>query len=105
MKLGRGDRLIGLHLLLELCRLCLVEAMLLRDRDTGTTVHRGGTSRDALASEVLRLAAWPLAMSRRPNVVEATVALYDRWHFELEPNYRPDWTGLDAVRARGTGQS
>ena len=34
-KLGRGDRLIGTHLVLKLLQACLVQAMLLRDRDQG----------------------------------------------------------------------
>ena len=44
-KLGRGDRLIGSHLIFELLQACLVQAMLLRDREQGTTVHRFGDRR------------------------------------------------------------
>ncbi|MFC7624495.1 hypothetical protein [Microlunatus sp. GCM10028923] len=96
-KLGRGDRLIGLHLTLELVRLALVQAMLLRDRDQGTTIHRYGSERDALADEVAGLDLADLAITPRPNVVERTVDLYARWRAELEPDYRPDWSGLRAV--------
>lgn len=100
-KLGRGDRLIGLHLTLELARSCLVQAMLLRDRDQGTTVHRCGSERDALADEIAALDLADLAITPRPNVVERTVDLYARWRSELEPGYHPDWSGLRAVIDRG----
>lgn len=55
-RLGRGDRLIGTHLVLELLQACLVQGMLLRDRDEGTTVHRSGGPGDRLASEVAEIA-------------------------------------------------
>ncbi|GAB3743734.1 hypothetical protein [Microlunatus parietis] len=100
-KLGRGDRLIGLHLTLELVRHCLVQAMLLRDRDQGTTIHRSGSARDALADEIAGLDLDDLGVTPRPNVVERTVDLYARWRSELEPDYRPDWSGLRAVIDRG----
>ena len=102
VKLARGDRLIGLHLLLELCRLCLVQAMVWRDRESGTTVHRYGTARDALAAEVQGLLELPLTVTPRPNAVESAAALYDRWRQALDPHYRPDWSGLDALLERGT---
>lgn len=100
-KLGRGDHLIGYHLTLELLRTCLVQAMLLRDRDLGTTVHRTGSDRDAMASEVAGVAAGSLAVLPRPTIVERAVALYAHWRSELEPGYRPDWSGLTGVIERG----
>ncbi|MDP9381202.1 MAG: aminoglycoside 6-adenylyltransferase [Chloroflexota bacterium] len=39
-KVVRGDLLVALHLTLELEQECLVLAMMLRDRTTGTTQHR-----------------------------------------------------------------
>jgi hypothetical protein len=100
-KFGRGDDLIGLHLTLELIRSSLVQAMLLRDRDLGTNVHRFGAQRDVLAKEIAGLLHHPLAVVPRPNIVERTVELYGRWRRELDPGYRPDWSGLDAVISRG----
>ncbi len=101
-KLGRGDRLIGLHLTLELMRTCLVQAMLLRDRELGTTVHRFGSEHDAMADEISALlAGGGLEVSPRPNLVERTVALYARWRRELDPSYRADWNGLTQVIERG----
>jgi hypothetical protein len=100
-KLGRGDDLIGLHLTLELVRLSLVQAMLLRDRDLGTNVHRFGSQRDVLAKEIAGLLHDPLGVVPRPNIVEKTVEVYGRLRRELDPGYRPDWSGLDAVISRG----
>jgi hypothetical protein len=102
-KLGRGDQLIGFHLTLELLRACLVQAMLLRDRDRGTNVHRRGSERDALSEEVAALAGSPLSVTPRPNIVEQAVALYARWRAELDPGYQADWSGLTAVLERGLG--
>jgi hypothetical protein len=41
-KVARHDHLIGLHLILELERKCLVLGMMLRDREAGATHHRQG---------------------------------------------------------------
>jgi hypothetical protein len=100
-KLGRGDHLIGLHLTLELIRSSLVQAMLLRDRDLGTNVHRFGSQPDVLAKEIAELLHNPLDVVPRPNIVEKTVEMCGRWRCELDPGYRPDWSGLDAVISRG----
>lgn len=100
-KLGRGDQLIGTHLLLELFQQCLVQAMLLRDRDESTTVHRVGGVRDQLAAEVTRLAQLQATTASRPTVVEHAVALYARWRGELESDYVSDWSGLEAVLRLG----
>lgn len=100
-KLGRDDRLIGLHLTLELMRLSLVQAMLLRDRACGTRVHRTGSDVDVLAEEILAVARGTLDVFRRPNVVEQVVRLYGCWRRQLEPGYIPDWSGLDALIDQG----
>ncbi len=100
-KLGRGDRLIGLHLTMELMRACLVQAMLLRDRDGGTSVHRFGSGRDEMADQVAGLLRCEVGVSPRPNVVERTVELYGQWHRQLDDGYQPNWSGLDTLIARG----
>jgi hypothetical protein len=100
-KLGRGDHLIGLHLTLELMRSCLVQAMVLRDRAVGTTVHRFGSTEDAMADEVIALLGSPIAVVPRPNGVEQIAELYGRWRRKLEPDYTPDWSGLRALLDRG----
>lgn len=100
-RIGRGDRLIGGHLVLELIRSCLVVAMQLRDRDLGTTVHRHGGDRDQYAEQAMSLASLPLEAAPRPNVVERTAGLYATWRNRLEPDYRPDWSALAALIDRG----
>lgn len=104
-KMGRGDHLIGLHLTLELMRSCLVLAMRLRDGDAGTTVHRFGSERDALADDVSALLRRRVAVLPRPNIVERTVELYGRWRRQLDPCYEPDWSGLGSVLDRGLSRS
>ncbi|TNM64534.1 hypothetical protein FHN55_13495 [Streptomyces sp. NP160] len=42
VKLARNDLLIGMHLALGLVQRCLVQAMVLRDRQLGTASHRVG---------------------------------------------------------------
>ncbi|MFJ1931581.1 hypothetical protein ACIPLC_15270 [Kitasatospora sp. NPDC086801] len=62
VKTARGDVLIGSHLALQLARHLLVAAMILRDRQSGTTHHRhGGTVWDTWAE---RLAAAPVPYTR-----------------------------------------
>lgn len=101
VRFGREDRLIGLHLHLDLLRHCLVEAMLLRDRDRGTTIHRFGTERDRCADSVAALAG-SAGVTPGPEDVRRAVELYGRWRSERDPGYRPDWSGLDAAITRGT---
>ncbi|QGN32491.1 hypothetical protein [Microlunatus sp. Gsoil 973] len=104
-KLGRGDRLIGGHLTLELLRACLVVAMQLRDRDLGTTVHRTGGARDRYAELVMSLAAVPLTVSPRPNIVERAVEVYATWRTELDPGYVSWWSPLVGLIDRGLDKS
>lgn len=100
-KLGRGDQLIGGHLVLELLRACLLVAMQLRDRDLGTTVHRVGSARDRYADLAMELAAQPLTITPRPNIVERSAELYATWRAELDPDYLPNWVPLTELINRG----
>jgi hypothetical protein len=70
VKAAREDVLIGAHLTLGLARHVLWAAMLLRDRDTGTTHHRHGcTPRDTWAA---RLGAAPAPYTRRAGPIDGT---------------------------------
>jgi predicted nucleotidyltransferase len=51
-KVMRDDRLIALHLALEMVQECAVLGMLLRDRAEGTAHHRHGGSGNAVASSL-----------------------------------------------------
>lgn len=95
VKYGRGDLLIGSHLTLELAQLCLVQAMLLRDRDEGTTSHRFGTARDDLAAQTW--AALRHGDDTGAGRVQRLVEQFDRLHSELDDRYVPDWSGLVAL--------
>lgn len=54
-KVARNDLLIGTHLTLELARDCLVLAMVLRDREFGTTHHRTGGPHNDVVSQLAPL--------------------------------------------------
>ena len=101
VKIGQKDQLIGLHLTLEVLRHCLEQAMLIRDRDTQTVVHRRGIGLDERAVEVAELASRSLAVVPRPNTIERAAELYGRWRVDLDAGYRPDWSGLRRVIDRG----
>jgi hypothetical protein len=96
VKLSRADLLIGSHLLLELARLCLVQAMLLRDRDEAATRHRFGTARDAVAADVWRIVRSADTVPD-PDQVESLAAVFDLLRAELDPTYVADWSGLQAL--------
>jgi predicted nucleotidyltransferase len=51
-KVVRGDLLIALHLALDLQRDCAVLGMMLRDRATGTTIHRTGGMGNAVVARL-----------------------------------------------------
>ena len=93
VKLGRGDRLIGSHLAVEMARMNLVQAMRLRDRDEGTRHHHSGTRRDGVADEVAKSLSHPEPLTW----IRRNAALFDRLHGELNPDYQRDWAGLDAL--------
>ncbi len=83
VKAARGDVLIGAHLTLQLARHILVIAMLLRDRDAGTTHHRYGASRwDEWAS---RLAQGPAPYTRAG--ITAAIRFYTTMLEEIVANW------------------
>ncbi|MEU6231168.1 hypothetical protein [Streptomyces sp. NPDC047042] len=101
VKAAREDVLIGAHLTLQLARYVLVAAMLLRDRDTGTSYHRFGGSRwDAWAA---RLASAPVPYDRTGITAairyytNALDTLLSEWEPEPGHDHRPLFTLLDAV--------
>jgi hypothetical protein len=97
-RIGRGNRLIGLHLVLGILRETLVLGMLLADRETGTDHHRSGTPHDALADEVAALLGRPVDLS----LVTAACDLHAEARARLDPASRADWSGLAAVIRRAT---
>lgn len=51
-KIMRNDLLIGFHLTLDLYKICLVLAMWIRDKETGTNIHRVGGTKNELIEEL-----------------------------------------------------
>ena len=92
-RLGRGDRLIGVHLAFRLAERCLEQGMALRDRDEGTTRHRGGTGRDILAGVVTADLGDPVDAAG----VLRLLRRFDALHAELDPAYRSDAEPLARV--------
>ncbi|WP_323188816.1 acetyltransferase [Brachybacterium halotolerans] len=97
-RFGRGNELIGLHLTLGVLRETLVQGMLLADRSEGTDHHRFATGEDARARDVLRALQGPLTPW---TALEAFSHFAARLR-EVDPSYRPDATGLEALIRRGT---
>jgi hypothetical protein len=105
VKAARGDVLIGAHLTLQLARHLLVIAMLLRDRDAGTTHHRFGGSRwDAWAS-LLAQAHAPYTRAGITAAIRSYTTLLDEilvnWKPPPQLDNRPLHALLDAVEQGG----
>lgn len=100
VKVARRDLLIATHLALELPRRCLVLAMMLRDRDVGTTSHRFGGPRNGLADRALAIAA---QSEGALAVVTKARDLFDELAAECWPTYRPDWSALNTLVKRLLG--
>ena len=86
-KVVRGDLLIASHLALELQRDCLALAMMLRDRDAGTTHHPKGAQDEELLSYLLP-ASLPPSPAGLLDVIEHTARAYDELCAEWSPAHR-----------------
>jgi predicted nucleotidyltransferase len=96
----RGDLLVALHLSLELVQECCVLAMMLRDRDTGTTQHRGGVGNDLVAE--LESTRQPYSATGILESIEQCAVLFDRlahrWTADYEDRRGPLLTGIDSAK-------
>ncbi|MCL2515661.1 MAG: hypothetical protein FWF16_06890 [Microbacteriaceae bacterium] len=92
-RLGRGNDLIGVHLVLGILREALVQAMLLADRDERSAHHRHGSPFDARAADVTAV----LNAASGPQLAMEACRIYGEWRRELEPAYTPDWTALAEI--------
>jgi hypothetical protein len=99
LEVVRGDRLIALHLTLDLLRDCCVLEMLLRDRDTGTSVHRDGGRGNAFV-DGLRGAPPGYGPGAILDLVEESASLFDRLGGAWSPGYLPRGAALAAWIAR-----
>lgn len=90
-KLARNDLLIGAHLVLELERFALVVAMLLRDRDLGTTTHRRG----GLHNEVVSRIGGPGETANDwLSRIEQAMMVFGDLAGQLDTGWRADWEPL-----------
>lgn len=96
-KIGRNDLLIGGHLVLNLERMVLELAMLLRDRALNTTVHRhGGLFNDV----ALNLTNGGFDANSLLTRIESTVQAFDSCARLLDPAFTQTWAPLQAFLAR-----
>ncbi|WP_420366008.1 nucleotidyltransferase domain-containing protein [Curtobacterium sp. L3-7] len=92
-RLGRGNLLIGLHLVLGIGREALVESMRAADLAAGTVHHRVATPFDARAAEVAALTSDRL----EPETALRAYELYGARRSERDSGYAPDPAGLVAL--------
>lgn len=85
-KVVRGDLLVALHLGLELIQECCVLAMMLRDRETGTTRHRGGIGNRAVAE--LEPTRHPYTAAGILDGIEQSGIAFDRLAARWDAAYR-----------------
>lgn len=98
-RFGRGNDLIGLHLVLGILRESLVHRMVAADRREGRTHHRHATVQDAHAADVAALLRAPLGPATSRGAYELCCASRS----EVDPDFMPALEGLDAVITRGLG--
>ena len=95
-KVVRGDLLIALHLSQDLIRDCCVLGMILRDRATGTNIHKHGGMGNQLVTE-LEVTQKPFtALGILDNIKESNIIfekLACEWSDNYEENRQPllDW--------------
>lgn len=87
-KLGRGDHLIAAHLALEAAGDAIVLQMILRDRQSGTQIHRYGQRESVPLLEALRQSPGDHAQGILWLLHRAGEQL-DRQAAQLLPDYRP----------------
>ena len=97
VKLARNDLLIGTHLALELVQRCLVQAMVLRDRQLGTTSHQVGGPLNEVVARLDRLRRHPWSAEGGMALVREAAEVHDELAVRLDPSYVADWSGLDAL--------
>ncbi|MGP9843617.1 hypothetical protein [Brachybacterium sp. 107] len=97
-RFGRGNDLIGLHLVLGILRESLVHRMVAADRQEERIHHRHATAQDAHAADLAALLRAPLG----PTTARGAYELYGASRAEVDPDFVAAPGGLEAVIARGT---
>ena len=83
-KVVRGDPLIALHLALDMVRDCCVLAMLLRDRATGTIIHRESVLGEAFVAQLASVNQ-PFTARGILTMLEQTILAFDNLAGQWSP--------------------
>jgi hypothetical protein len=101
-KVVRGDLLVALHLSLEMIQDCCILAMMLRDRETGTTKHRDGAGNDLVAE--LEATRRPYTAAGILDSIEQSAVAFDRlagrWSATWREKRGPLVEWVEAARVR-----
>lgn len=86
-KAVRGDLLVALHLTQDLIRDCCVLGMMLRDRATGTNIHKHGGAGNQLAAQ-LEIACEPVTSMGILAGIEKSNEIFEKLAGEWSSEYR-----------------
>lgn len=86
-KVVRGDLLIALHLSQDLIRDCSVLGMILRDRATGTNIHKHGSMGNKLVSQ-LEVTQKPLSSLGILDSIKESNVIFERLACECSNDYQ-----------------
>jgi hypothetical protein len=86
-KVVRGDLLIALHLTQDLIRDCCVLGMMLRDRETGTNIHKHGGAGNQLAAQ-LEVARKPFTSMGILDSIEKSNEIFEKLAVEWSSEYQ-----------------
>lgn len=98
-KAARNEMLVALHLSLDLVRDCLLLAMWLRDRNTGTDHHRDGSQGNPYIP-VIQPASQPYTREGVLASIAQSAEAFDRLATEWSPEYQPNSQPLFEVTAQ-----
>jgi hypothetical protein len=88
-KVVRNDLLIALHLTQDLIRDCCVLGMLLRDRATGTNIHKHGGMGNQLVIQ-LETTQKPFTSIGILDSIQASHEIFEKLACEWSPAYQED---------------
>lgn len=101
-KVVRGDLLIALHLAQDLVRDCSVLGMVLRDRATGTNIHKHGGMGNQLVSQ-LEVAQKPFTSLGILDSIKESNVIFERfaceWSSDYQENRQPLFDWIERAKA------
>jgi len=102
-KAARDEQLVALHLSLDLARACLLLAMHLRDRETGTNIHRDG-SRDNRYVDRLAKLSQPYTRDGILEMIAQSATAFDELAAQWAEGYQPCLEPLLAMIEKAKGR-